>query len=444
MQRFQTYRILGALVWFVTAALTLSWAASSGPGDRQAGSPSNSLVAFLTQRPETIRLIDSEGKVRVGDPAFLPDEHEGWIQAGHVVDVSPGELGQNQIVVHWYRGEVSTTDCSWTLYQNRGRFEDVAAVMLPEAKRRQIQERLRVALTRHGKEMSAALVPIVERSVKESLPLVEQEFRLAVQRHRDELDRLTDRLRSEVVDARLVPLAKDAILPIVRKHAGPPMEEIGLELWERASVWSFAWRAVYDKSPLPERNLVKREWDRFVESEAIPVIESRVDEITRAVERSVQETLQNEKVRREIGDVVDVMASDQEVRQLLQVILKETLVDNRALRQHWTHVWTSPEAKSAIELATRRMEPVIRSIGDDLFGTPEKGIDPAFASVLRNQILRKDQRWIIARPLPSGNEEQATMRIRPAQDRMRYPIVYSLADSTPQPTDTGAAGVVAE
>ena len=44
---------------------------------------------------------------------------------------------------------------------------------------------------------------------------------------------------------------------------------------------------------------------------------------------------------------------------------------------------------------SQRFEPTVRRIGELLIGTPESGITPEFAAVLRNQVLRKDRRWLV-------------------------------------------------
>ena len=62
-------------------------------------------------------------------------------------------------------------------------------------------------------------------------------------------------------------------------------------------------------------------------------------------------------------------------------MLKESIVDNPKLHEVWQEVWQSDQATRAFDLAGARLEPVVRQIGDDLFGTREKGINPDFARV---------------------------------------------------------------
>jgi hypothetical protein len=104
-------------------------------------------------------------------------------------------------------------------------------------------------------------------------------------------------------------------------------------------------------------------------------------------------------------------------------MLKETLVENDRLREVWNGVWTSDEASHAFDLAGERIEPIVREIGYDLLGTEEGGINPNFARVLREQILGKDLRWIVAERLEQSSLA-STKTIEVRYGKMRYPIVH--------------------
>ncbi len=223
------------------------------------------------------------------------------------------------------------------------------------------------------------------------------------------------------------------MLPIIRKHGEPVAREVGEELWQRASVWSFGWRIVYDKSPLPQKDLTNQEWTRFVNEEAIPVFEAHADEIAAAVRQSITEIANDPEVRKELAEAADVMASDPESQKLLRTILQESLVENQELHGVWREAWTSAEATRALEAAGNRIEPLVREIGDELLGTPDGGIEPGFARLLRNQILRKDQRWLVARSSARTSSSSANATIQLARESMPFPLPaftgQSLVDS---------------
>ena len=96
----------------------------------------------------------------------------------------------------------------------------------------------------------------------------------------------------------------------------------------------------------------------------------------------------------------------------------------KRLRVALSDVWSSDRAEEWFEKNSRRLEPVIRQIGEDLFGSETEGINPDFARVLRNQILGKDRNWVIALP----RETESLPRVRRSKESMPYPVIYTTAD----------------
>ncbi|MDA7904984.1 hypothetical protein N9A80_01425 [Rhodopirellula sp.] len=420
-----TLRILGFTTWAVVIFLFI--AGLRNEQQRITSGSDDSLNNYLFGGQSEVLVRAPAGKLRIHDPVFLKQDGS-WVQVGYVQAISAplndSSNSSSSAILNWHSSQFAPKDCRFVLHRNRGRLEDVIATMLPPETRAKIQERLATTMKQHGQELSNAFVPLVQNSLKRSLPIIENEFRLSVKRHRGEIEALGDRWNDEVVSERLVPLARREIVPIVRKHGEPTAEEIGRELWDRASIFSFGWRAAYDGLPLvPRKDLVREEWTRFVENEAVPVFEQRMDEIVDSIQKIVSDVAANPKVRKELTDVAVVIANDPEAQKLVRQILKESLVDNQRLKDSWKDVWSSDEAQQAFELAGDRLEPVIRKIGDDLIGSRELGINPNFARVLRSQILGKDRQWIVAIPV-QGDRKKQQLRIETSTDSMPYPIVY--------------------
>ena len=387
--------------------------------DGRVTSTASEVVRFVSEGGQLIEREDPLGRLIPGDPVFLAEETGDFRQVGRIAE---REEASNRVTVMWYEANIQSDACQMFQHHSTGRLSEVVEIMMPEEKRRRIREQMTLAMSRHGDEISNSFVPLVRETLKQSLPVIEDEFQAAVARHRDEIDQVAKRWNDEVVEKRLIPLAQREILPIVQKHGQPAAEEIGREIWNRASLWRFGWRAIYDKTPLPKKDLVQEEWQRFVSNEALPVVEAHMDEIVIAIQRTMQDIAANKAIRRELGAVTDEIVSDPESRRLLQSILRETFVDNERLQAVWKSVWSSPEAEAAFEVAGSRLEPVVRGIGDEIFGSEETGIDPNFARVLRSQILHKDRRWVIAWHTGANNGA-----IEVASKRMPYPMVY-LAD----------------
>ncbi|TWU39277.1 hypothetical protein [Novipirellula artificiosorum] len=426
-------RSLGILFWcLITLSLFYAYSATT----RSSGSDHrNEFAAFLFGNSTHLVASDPTKTLQKYDPVFRQTEEGVWKQSGYVTGLRSEGSSANRIGLTWYDPTLSASEFELVYYRNAGRLEDVVRIMLPAEKRLRIQQQLAAAFNAHGQEFSNAFVPLVQQSIEESLPVIEEEFRKSIARHHAEVEHLADRWNDEVVSDRLIPLARQEILPIVRQHGQPTAEAIGRDVWNRASVWRFGWRAVYDRAPLPEQNLVQEEWRRFVEQEAVPVFERHVDEIVESVQKILAETAANPKVRSELADVLKQLSNDPEAQALVKAVLKETLVDNQNVRQVWGRVWQSDEAKQAIEMAGERMEPVVRKIGDELFGSQQTGIDPMFARVLRNQIFGKDRRWLVARHRTDTASEELIQIVK-ATDSMVYPVVY-LASETGSGSEGG-------
>jgi len=359
------------------------------------------LGRFLFGSTENVTLTGLPDFLRVRDPVFLQSADGSVVQAGYILRVDRTKE-PSQSVIRWYDPNTSANDCEMVAQQNRGRLEDLVEMMFPPEKRQRIEALITVAMKEHGRQLAQRLVPFFERSMRDSLPAIEAGFRDSMASHRSELDRLAGRWNMELVEERLLPMAKNEIVPIVRRNGEPVAQVIGRKLWDRASLWSFTWRALYDKTPLPRKDLMKQEWERFVEHEAIPVFEEHAAEIATAVQNIMLEVAKNKNVRAELAAAADEIARDPEARQLVQTLLRESIMENVALRKVWADAWTSDEAKDAIANAGRALEPTIRQIGDELMGSRENGIDPGFAKLLRNQVLQKDQRWIMATLIPTN------------------------------------------
>lgn len=426
MMKRPILRIIGVTTWMIAIGSVLT--ALRHEEQRVANRADESIKNYLFGGTEEVPVSAPAGQLRAHDPIFLQRQDGSWTQVGFVKTAAglstASDIASPSAVLTWHSANIDPQSCKYYLHRNRGRLEDVIATMLPPETRSKIQARLAATMKEHGQELSNAFVPLVQDSMKRSLPIIEAEFRLSVKRHRGEIEALGDRWNDEVVSERLVPLARREIVPIVRKHGEPTAEEIGRELWDRASIWSFGWRAAYDGLPLlPKKDLVREEWTRFVEDEAVPVFEEHMDDIVTSIQRIVADVAANPNVRKELTDVAVVIANDPEAKKLVRQILKESLVDNQRLKDSWKEVWRSDEARQALDLAADRLEPVIRKIGDDLIGSRELGINPNFARVLRSQILGKDRQWIVAIPQPDDAPQQRP-RVELSREAMPYPIVY--------------------
>lgn len=341
----------------------------------------------------------------VGDPIFATDDEGQLRQVGeiHSIDNSNGVnlraaalLYPSYAQQQGFANQDSLPSLKLHYYETPNSLNWVAATLLPPEKRALIAKEIATAVETHRDEVLAALQPIAEASVRDSISVVEEDLPGVLDANRESLVELGAKYQDEIVKAELVPLAKEQLWPIVRERAQPVAEEVGLELWQKLSVWRFAWRYAYDSISFSDRQLTKEEWQRFVEDDAMPLLTERSPEFVEVVQQVMRDSAANPKVREVVRSNFGKLINDPELQSLAWDIIKQTVVDNPRIHDVMVKHWTSPEAKAAFQLASQRFEPTARRIGDLILGTPATGISPEFAQVLRHQVLAKDRRWLLA------------------------------------------------
>lgn len=362
------------------------------------------LWQFVSAERQVVRIqFDDYWPVEVGDPIYRVDSPDVIEQVGEirrvmwVSDVTAAEAAAGPLAeALLYPHAPPLCSASYlTYYTTPTSLGWVLETMLPPARQRQIAQEIAATYEAYHAEILQALRPVVVGGFLDALHVLEEDLTVALSRRRETLERLAGRYQDDVVDHELIPLLREQIWPIVRKHAEPLANQVGEELFERASLWRFGWRFLYDRSPLPEKNLTQAEWNRFVSEEGIPVLNSHANDLA-AVQRAVfEEVSDNELVRDALRRNLSRVVDDPEFRAMVWELFREVLIDNPRLRRKLEERWSGEEARQAVQLAANYTEPSVRRIGDILFGTREEGIAPEFAQVLRNQILDKDCRWLV-------------------------------------------------
>lgn len=365
------------------------------------------LLKYATGRRSSVPLsVSNSLNIRIGDPIFLMEETGVMTQIG---EIQHRPSGTAPAALFYASAPTPRTGDRLAWYATPDSMAWVASTLVPETKRRAINAELQKAVAAHHDEILASLQPLVERSMKQSLAIVEAELPAAIAGHRDEIAAITERYQSELIDKDVIPLVRREIWPIVQRRAGPTVAAIGNDLWQRVSVWGFTWRYLYDRTPLaPRRTKFRREFERFVDREAVPILERHSEQIVSVVQQVIREAASNPHVRTAARRSVSRVLDDPKLRQLLWRIVQETAIENPKFRQALKETWTGPDARGVLAVASRRFEPTVRRIGALLIGTREKGITPEFAAVLRNQILGKDRRWLVLEP--GGPDRIATAR----------------------------------
>ncbi|MEQ8791174.1 MAG: hypothetical protein RIC55_33235 [Pirellulaceae bacterium] len=415
--------LIGVCTW-AAAALLLWWCVDGR--DEQASQvnrrAARQLVDLAVGPRHTYAIeLQPAAPLAVGDPVFAAQSRGGFRQVGEVRAVYGPNDGEATRYARTERAEVLlyasappiAGDARLVYHTTPHSMEWVLQTLLPPEKQERVAAELSDAFHEHHEEILAQLMPVVEASFREGLVVVEQDLAASLASRRGEIEALGGKYQREVVEKELVPLVRNEIWPIVREQATPTAEEIGQKLWQRASVWRFGWRYVYDKSFAPEKSLFKKEWERYLKEDAAPVFRRHTDDIVAAQQRILAEVAKNEKVQEAIRRNLSRVLDDPELRQLVWEIIEEVIVNNPRLHEVLQRHWTGPEAQAAFRLAGERLQPTVQRIGEMVIGSQAEGMTPEFARVLRAQVLYKDRRWLVLETGGGGRAADDAMSAPP-------------------------------
>ncbi len=387
-----------AVVFFVTQRFASYWGRSSD-GVMQ------KLARFVSMPRRNFDLeFDQFRVIRIGDPIFHVDDQGRLIQIGSIRQVDTPESKEYLAVyTDWASAAMFSTAPSIrpgdyvTYHQTPESMDWVIRFMLPPEKRQEILALIATTFDENSAVILQELMPILQAAVGEASIIIREELVRAVGERRQQWQSIGRRFKSDIVDEEVIPLVNDEIWPIVQRQATPLMEQIGEQIWKRASIWRFGWRSLYDSLPLPEQNLTQQEFARFVEQEAIPVLQAHLPDFLEIQRRVLLEASNNEQVQEVFQSSLQEVVNDPELQLLVLDILREVFFENQRLRDTLLQIWQSPQTQRVLSLADERLEPAVLQIGESLFGSPTGGVTAEFARILRNKILKKDSRWLVLR-----------------------------------------------
>lgn len=401
--------LIGLSVWIVLGgAAYLGLQDSERLANEKGRRVAADLWEFATAERRVVKLrYPAHWPLQVGDPIYRIDGPERIEQVGEVRWVESRERAESRAAgdaeqvermaeALLYPHAPAPTQRSYMTYYTTPRsLTWVLDTMLSPEKQARIAEEILWVYESFSSEILEALKPVVVGGFLDAVEVVEGDLTAALHRHREPLEELATRYQTQVVEEEIVPLVREEIWPVVQRRAEPLANKIGKEMFERASLWRFGWRALYDKSFLPDKDLTQQEWNRYLREEGLPVLDRHRDEIVALQKRILEDLAESQPVREALEENLMLVVDDPEFREIVWKIFREVLVDNPRLRARLEQRWNTLEARRAVQLAANYVEPCVRRIGDLLFGTREHGIAPEFAQVLRNQILDKDCRWLV-------------------------------------------------
>ena len=438
--------ILGIVAWIAIGVST--WMVVRGMDAKEQSSVADVVCGIgqwvAGEKSERIARSDSWIVLSAGDPLLMRQADGTFRQVGRVrnhFSHEPKEAWTKQASVVFYNTVAEECPDGFVLeyHTTPTALDWVVRTMVSPERQQEIARLIADDWKSHREEVLTQLQPVLEKSLAYAVSAIEAEIPAIIQDHRNEFGQLADRYQAEIIRKQIVPLVRKEILPIVEEEITSVASELGLELWDRVSLWSFTWRYLYDVSPLPEKNAVKTEFDRFLEQEVRPQLEARSDQFVTITQRIISRVSRNDRVRSVIRENLRKVSSDPELQALIWSVVQESISQNENLKTSLQDYWKSAEVQNALQVANVRFEPTARAIGDAIFGNREHGVTPEFSRVLRSQILLKDRRWLVVVPLGTGHlkpgenssHSKDDLPIFIAKESMEFPIEFQGTAQSP-------------
>ncbi len=392
--------VVGCLVWIGVGAFVVTRVSSRwSPSD---DAPARQLVRFASKSPEVWTLQFQDWYVaRIGDPIFWRDEQGELRQIGMIGQVESSESVNYSAV--WTRWATATffssappieSDAGLVLYETPASMRWVFESLLPPRKREELARFIGQILAENSDVLLEQLRPVVLEALSDTGVMMRDELAEVIVARADQWRALGERYKKEIIEEELVPLVNTEIWPVVQEEMTPIIQKVGEKVWQEASVWGFGWRAVYDTLPLPQRDLTKSEFSRFVQQTALPIIAAHVPEFLEAQQRILVRVVENPRIRQFATDALYRISNDPELRDLIVEIVHEAIVENEEFHRKLDEIWNREDIRQALRVSDKRFGPYVEMIGEKLFGSPTSGVTPEFARILRHRVLLKDMRWL--------------------------------------------------
>ena len=134
------------------------------------------------------------------------------------------------------------------------------------------------------------------------------------------------------------------------------IEDIGRQIWHKASVFRFGWRAIYDASPLPGRGLTEAEFSRFVDTEAMPILTRSLPRFLATQQAVLEEIAVNPEVQNVVKQSLIKISKDPAMQAVLLRVLRESILENGKLQKALLAIWNGPEMEMVMSMTDQRLE----------------------------------------------------------------------------------------
>ena len=267
------------------------------------------IIDYLGAQKRTLEITAAmEIVLGVGDPVFLEMDSGQLEPIGTVCELDfPRKDSQPPVKLAWVRratiqflsGLPPLTEKSHVEYHATSESLGwIGKTMLSPSKRNELTELIVAAYTHHQDELLQTFQPLIRQTIADSARIIRDEVAIEIENHQEQIQAIGRRYQSEVLEKDILPILEKEIWPIIQTQSQPLAQQIGMKIWREVSVWRFGWRYLYDVAPLPDKNLASKEFDRFLERKAVPILKSHLPDAIELQKVLLKKIAQNEKLKK--------------------------------------------------------------------------------------------------------------------------------------------------
>ncbi|MHC5078507.1 MAG: hypothetical protein ACYTHN_05785 [Planctomycetota bacterium] len=406
MQKPTLLRVLvGSLVWgaLIAGSLVVVHGAIHRSGLPQY--PTDEVWTYLTTAPTRFHVVYPPGTpADRGDPVCIRKNGE-VVTVGQIRAVKK-EPERTVVLAEWFVAPPFplTQDTRFLAIPNPTTPAWVIDVLLPPERKEALLEDLRGFAQDHHEEIFGTFWPPFEAFLREAFQILGDDLPDVLEHREEEVQKIVDRHKEVTLRKELMPILKEEVWPPIRERSAPLMEEVGQELWERIPMYQLGWRYVYSHLPFTDQEILRRRWNRFLDEEAIPILENHTEDFLEVVREVMVDLSRNPKLSTALKNCLTALVEDPEFIGLIRNVFTDLLSPQG-------RIFSAFRSAFSDAVFVDRLNRLIEALGPTLNRTANRimldetgtAINPDLARVLRTQILWKDACWILVESQPGAS-----------------------------------------
>ncbi|MHC4597374.1 MAG: hypothetical protein ACYS47_00055 [Planctomycetota bacterium] len=401
MQKQGVFRVvLGALVWGAIAAGLVALTHHVNHRAELPSYPAREVWTYLTTAPRRARIdFPAETAANRGDPVCR--RIDGNVRTVGQIRLVSKDPEKTSVIVEFYEGidVLLTKETRFYAIPNPNTPAWIIDVLLPPDRKNALLQDLRTFAAEHQEDIFQTFWPPFEAFLRDAFQILGDELPQILENRDTEVQEILDRHKEATFRKELLPILREEFWPLIREKSAPLMEEVGQELWEQLPLYQLGWRYFYKQIPFTDKEILRRRWNKYLDQEAIPVLEGRTDDFLEVIRQVMLELSSNPKLSIALKNCLAALVEDPEFVQLVAGVFTDLVAPRGKIFVAFEKHFSDPKFLDGLNHLMEALGPTLNRISNRiLLDEDGKGINPDLAQVLRTQVLWKDECWILVEP----------------------------------------------